>query len=687
MSIWDQKIIDDVENNNFQKVIDFYEQLISVDDDRLENYFLLGIAYLLNKNQDVAQSIWMSVLLENNNFIDNLNYLLKILSKEAKHQSQKNNLSFAYLLYSNIEELLSNIDFNEEKNKAYYSQIYNDIGSFFEKYGDKNKTILAYEKALKINHSLDNYLTFGQYLQKKNMLKAVEIYHQLIIDYPNNASGYAYLIFALYKIGNVQEGEKIARIASQKFPDNLLLKFDKYLLLPSIYETEKDILIYRQKFVEGLNSLVEEKINLDSLSTQQKGAIIHSLASHVNFELAYQCFNHKDLQIKYGNFLYQILHQLYPQWTQPKAIKKRNNQNKIRVGYISDAMDSGVIAHLAIGWLVHHDRSQFEIYSYHLGSQNDSMTEKFKNHSDVFHSVSVFPQICQQVLADELDILVFLEIGRTGKMGVLGSLRLAPIQCTTWCHPETSGLKNIDYFLSSDLMEPDNGQDHYSEKLILLPNIGVSYALPEIPSPMENRQFFLLDDNNILYLCCQSLVKYLPNHDYILPEIAQRVNHCQFIFLELPNADLAKIFKKRLKSVFDTYNLDFNQYCLFFPGLSHELYLKLNSVCDVFLDSFGWSGGHTTLEAIACGLPVVTCPGEFMRGRHSYGILKMLGVEETIALTEQEYIDIAVALGQDKYWREQIKEKITANYDKLYDDLECVKGLEKFYQEVLTSKI
>jgi predicted O-linked N-acetylglucosamine transferase (SPINDLY family) len=80
----------------------------------------------------------------------------------------------------------------------------------------------------------------------------------------------------------------------------------------------------------------------------------------------------------------------------------------------------------------------------------------------------------------------------------------------------------------------------------------------------------------------------------------------------------------------------------------------LNLLCDVYLDSFGFSGGNTTLDAIACNLPIVTCPGEFMRGRLSYAMLTRLGLSETIAQDEAEYIDIAVRLGLEPVWRDRL---------------------------------
>ena len=48
----------------------------------------------------------------------------------------------------------------------------------------------------------------------------------------------------------------------------------------------------------------------------------------------------------------------------------------------------------------------------------------------------------------------------------LASMRLAPIQLCSFGHPETSGLRTIDYYISSELLETTESQSFYSEKLI-----------------------------------------------------------------------------------------------------------------------------------------------------------------------------------------------------------------------------
>jgi predicted O-linked N-acetylglucosamine transferase (SPINDLY family) len=279
---------------------------------------------------------------------------------------------------------------------------------------------------------------------------------------------------------------------------------------------------------------------------------------------------------------------------------------------------------------------------------------------------------------------VFFDLGLEPKITPIAGLRLAPIQCLAWGHPITSGIPTIDYFLSSDLMEPENAEEHYTEILIRLPNISIYYEKPVLPENPKTRSQFQLKESAIVYLSCQFLSKYLPQYDYIFAAIAQQVPEAQFVFLGAHQSKLiTEQFTQRLDKAFEQFNLNSQDYCVILPRLSQEDYWSLNLASDIFLDTIDWSGGNTTLEAIASGLPVVTIPGEFMRSRHSFAILTMLGVTETIASNEQEYIDIAVRLGLDKPWRDTIINKIKANHNNLYNDITCVRALESFFQDCL----
>jgi protein O-GlcNAc transferase len=294
--------------------------------------------------------------------------------------------------------------------------------------------------------------------------------------------------------------------------------------------------------------------------------------------------------------------------------------------------------------------------------------------------------LCKTIRKDNLHVLIYPEIGMDPMTIRLAALPLAPIQCISWGHPETSGLPAIDYFLSSDLMEPPDADEHYTEKLIRLPNLSIYYEPLDIPVADINRRTFGLRQNSILYLCCQSLYKYLPQYDEIYPRIAKRVNDCQFLFISHKSNCVTEQVRKRINQAFKKFGIDADDYIIFLPRLYGDEYYAINNLSDVYLDSICWSGCNSTLEALSFDLPVVTLPGELMRGRHSSAILTMMGVTETIVSTRDEYIDLAVRLGLDVKWRKQISKKIAANKHLVYRDKTCITALEDFLERVVKEK-
>lgn len=610
------------------------------------------------------------------------NYLL-VLNWNRNNASAWHGLAIVYYQMGHYDQALNSVA-KAISIETFEGLYYYSLGFIFQGMGLTPKAIEAYEMAIKLNpQHLDAYNNLGNiFLAVGDLEQAASLYRRAIATNPKHKGSYFNLLLTLNRRGNVQEAIEVANQASAIFPDDFLWQLKKNLTLPVIYHNETEIAVYRQNFKDGLN-IVGQKLDLANAESR-KSALL-ALSRHNNFYLAYQGLNHLGLQESYANLVERILEANYPHWRKSRPLK-RNQKNKIRVGYISGYLHNHVVSKLTLGWLVNHQREQFEIYCYYLGSQNDEVTAIYQNNCDEFYqSKNNLELLSQQIINDELDILVFLDIGMLPEITILAGLRLAPIQCTTWAHPETTGLSTVDYFLSSELMEPENAEFHYSEKLIKLPNIGICYPHPEIPETTPQRGDFGLKEGRIIYLCPQSLFKYLPQYDFIFANIALKVPKAQFVFLARPNFDISKLFRQRLEKTFSEVGLNFDYYCVFLSSLNHDDYLNLNLVADVFLDSFQWSGGDTTLEALACNLPVVTYPGEFMRGRHSFGILQMLGVTETIASTEQEYVDIAVRLGLDAIWRQQIKQKCQANLPHLYHDLSCVKALEAFYQQVMNS--
>jgi predicted O-linked N-acetylglucosamine transferase (SPINDLY family) len=276
---------------------------------------------------------------------------------------------------------------------------------------------------------------------------------------------------------------------------------------------------------------------------------------------------------------------------------------------------------------------------------------------------------------------MFPDVGMNSPSRLLALHRMAPIQITAWGHPITTGSPHIDYFLSSDLMEPEDAQSHYSESLVRLPNLAL-FIKPQSSENMESENFDL-PEGHILYGCLQSLNKYVPQYDFVIAEIAKKSPKSLFVFLEgLPPASTG-FLKKRLSRIFDQNGLDFHQHVKFLPRVKRGQYVELISRMDVILDSIGWTGGNTSLEAIEQGKPIVTLPGQFMRGRHTYAMLKMMGLENHMSSSIDDYICRAVALGADDELRAQHRTEILERKELLYEDYACREALDKFLKSAV----
>ncbi len=656
-----------INSGNFQAAEQKYLQALQWDDNNSQIWHELGsFYYKIQKYKKAEINVLKAIKIEPK--IAEYHYTMGLI------QEQLQNVEIAIKAHQNAIALDKNL-----------VDAYKELGYLFGISHRYEAAIANYEKYLETNIG-DTYLYTSLvvcYKQLNRKEKALDIYHLAIKHYPDFIDFYLPLILNLQEINQTKEAIETVERAIELFPENIAFKIERFRILPIIYQSSKEIDYYRQRYAENLDILVNE-ISLDSESSKKDA--LQALEFRTNFYLQYQGKNDLELQIKYGQLVSKIMKANYPQWTIHKSMPPLTLSGKIRVGYISKYMRFHSVGKSSLSWISKLDRQQFEIYCYYPDESGCEFTNKFQEHSDVFHQITTdLETICKQILADRLHILVFLDIGMDPLMTQLGGLRLAPIQCVRWGHPITTGLPNIDYYISNDLMEPKNGQEHYSEKLIRLPNIGKCYPKPSLPHNPQKRSYFGLVEEEIIYLSPQSSFKYLPQYDYIFPAIAEQVPDAKFVFLcgSVSNS-LAEKFRHRLHQAFAKFDLNSDRYCCFLlERLNHSDYLSLNLVSDIFLDNLGWSGDNTTLEAIACNLPVVTCPGEFMRGRHAYGILQMLGVTETIARNEGEYIEIAVGLGKNPALRANIAEKIANNHSRLYGDLTCVRAVEEFYQRVV----
>ncbi len=404
--------------------------------------------------------------------------------------------------------------------------------------------------------------------------------------------------------------------------------------------------------------------------------------------LAYNGEDIRHVQSLTGDILHKLLTRRYGETPLlPRAVHAGDKTDgRIRLAIVSETFYYHSNMKLRRSWLRRIDRTKFRLCLYHLGRETDLYTTEIAAMADEFYHIPHdFDATLAKLRADAPDIIQYTNIGLNTLTIKLAALRLAPVQATTWGHPITSGMPTIDYFLSSELMETPDAQAYYREKLVNLPGLSV------VPEPIFNERHFAdlqsrtradygIGENDVFYLCLQSVNKYLPRHDALYAEIALKVPNAKFVFIEhAANPAISELFKLRMRGPFRARGLDPTAHLAFLPFQNQGGYSNLHRLADITLDSLEWSGANTTFEALELGGLLLTCPGRFMRGRHTSAILNYIGMPELIATDETVYLEKAIAWGLDPALRTRLRADTATALPNLYRDPGLGNALNKFY--------
>lgn len=324
----------------------------------------------------------------------------------------------------------------------------------------------------------------------------------------------------------------------------------------------------------------------------------------------------------------------------PHYANRRDPARPLRVGFVSADFGRHPVGFFLLRLLENHDREAFRAIAY-SDRFPDPVTEQLKAAADEWHDIrgETDDALVERIRSDDIDIL-FDMAGHSGQNRLRCFARKpAPIQITWAGYVGTTGLAAMDYVMADRFHVSPDGNAHYGERILRLPNDYICYAPPGdapdvAPLPAAANGF-------ITFGCFNNPAKI---NDPLLDtwgEIMKRVPESR-LFLKY-NGMADTVTRQRVGDRLAEHGIDAAR--LIFESRSpHAQLLAAYGRVDIGLDTFPYSGGLTTCEALWMGVPVVTVTGATFAGRHSTSHLSNVGLTETIATDVDGYIATAAAL-------------------------------------------
>lgn len=531
------------------------------------------------------------------------------------------------------------------------------LGVTLQRLGRIDDAILAYRAALAVDAGhVESHLGLASlYADRREGSAALDHYDAAIAADPTAYRAYLGKGKVLLAVGNLDAARDAYDGAMRKgAPPGV--RFLRDLALPVIAGSEAEYRRARADFEAALSALEAECPPLSHPAREAGGP---------RFYLAYQGVNDRDVQARLARLYLQACPGL--NWVAPHCRTERPSPATRRIAFVSRFLFDHSIGRLMQGLLAHlAKRGGCEILLFDTARPPDDATRqelvRYANRVELLEGDVV--QQRERIAQVEPDVLFYPDIGMDYATYFLAFARLAPVQCITWGHPVTTGIPTIDYFLTCDTAEPANAAEHYTEALVRLGGLPFSYRRPPAPKSAKVRADFGLRDDEHVYFLAQNLFKVHPDMDLVLRRILEGDPAGRLVLIEGHYPEwgerLRRRFAESLGSVTDRVT--------FVPRMDHDTFMRLLALADVSLDTFPFSGGNTTYQALAMGTPVVTLPGDFLRGRLSLAILCEAGVTDCIAMDGDDYASIAIRLGTDEAWRKDVLRRIEAGADDIFDD-------------------
>jgi protein O-GlcNAc transferase len=499
------------------------------------------------------------------------------------------------------------------------------LGNALKELGQFENAVASYQRALEINPDYaEAHFDLGNVHQELEQFEtAVASYHRALELKPEFAEAHSNLGNALKVLGQLENAVASYRKALAIKPDHAVV----YCNLGNVLQ---DLGQFESAAANYLRALELKPDDVDA-----RGNLLFSL----NFTAKHAPTYYLEHAHQFGMVATNQAGTRFSAWHSSARPKR------LRVGIVSGDLRKHSVGHFLEGLLAHIDPAHIELIAYPTHHREDELTTRIRPYFSEWKPLfGKSDEIAARLIhADGINILMDLS-GHTGynRLPVF-AWKPAPVQVSWLGYFATTGVAEIDYLLADAVGVPGTHHAQFTESIWYLPDTRLCFTPPTADLPVASLP--ALQNGFITFGCFQNLAKVggdvLDAWGKILADLpdARLRLQCQ----QFAEAALLAQFVGRLQQ----HGINPAQVTTHGPTL-REAYLEAHAEVDIILDTFPYTGGTTTCEALWMGVPTLTLAGDSLLARQGASLLMAAGLEEWMAANIEEYIAKAVALTSDQ---------------------------------------
>lgn len=363
----------------------------------------------------------------------------------------------------------------------------------------------------------------------------------------------------------------------------------------------------------------------------------------------------------------------------PPRVQTARESKRLRIAYLSSDFRNHPVVHLTAELYERHDRRHFEVIGISFGPDDKSKSRaRVVKAFDSFHDVRSMSDADAAALVRSLDVDIAVDLnGHTegARLGILAR-RPAPVAVQYLGYLGTMGADFIDYVIADAIVLPHDQQVFYSEKIVHLPQcFQIGDSIRPVSPQAPDRGELGLPEDGFVFCCFNNAYKITPAVFERWMRLLKSVNGSVFWLYGANAPAVANLRREAQSRGVDPARL------VFAPALPLAEYRARLCRADLFLDTLPYNAGATANDALAAGLPIVTCAGRAFAGRMGASLLNAVGLPELVTTDLDAYEALALKLATERPLLESIRNKLLNNRatSPLFDAASTCRHIEAAY--------